>query len=331
MKRFVFVVAGVLVLAAFPTASQARVEADPNKEYIITPEAGPFAICVKSFIGADAHELANQLTLHLRQNGWPAYVFDYTAEERRKAQEWIEARYHDVPPEARPHKTIHVEPQWAVFIGGYRDFDSASHDLAKLKKAPEPPAPKGVLNVELVDPMNGRLYQLSAYAQCMATRNPTVPMQKRDPNAPDPSWKNLNDGRPYNLLTKCGKPWTLVVAQFRGTGVIQPRSTTDKVLGMVGLGGKSGDMLEASAAQAEEIARVLREGFKPVDGSPALKFDAYVLHTRTGSIVTVGGYDRMDDPRMLQVAEKLKNMHFGMSAEAIKLFEKPMPMKVPQL
>ena len=29
--------------------------------------------------------------------------------------------------------------------------------------------------------------------------------------------------------------------------------------------------------------------------------------------------------------EKLKNMHFGMTADAIKLFEKPMPMKVPQL
>jgi hypothetical protein len=100
---------------------------------------------------------------------------------------------------------------------------------------------------------------------------------------------------------------------------------------MIGLGGKSGDMLEASAAQAEEIARVLREGFKPVDGSPALKFDAYVLHTRTGSIVTVGGYDRMDDPRMAQVAHKLKNMHFGMSADAVKLFDKPLPMKVPQL
>lgn len=327
MKRFVFVVAGVLVLAAVPTVGQARVEADPNKEYPIKPEAGPFAICVKSYIGKDARELANRLALHLRQHGWPGYVYDYTAEEKRKDKELIEERYRGIPPEARLHKTIHVEPQWAVFIGGYRDFDGASNDLAKVKQLPEPKDD----SKDFLDPQTRQLYHLNTYAQCMASRNPTVPMPKRDPNAPDPAWKGLNSGRPYNLLTKCGKPWTLVVAQFRGTAVIQPRSTTDKVLGMIGLGGKSGDMLEASAAQAEEVARVLSVGFKPVDGSPALKFDAYVLHTRTGSIVTVGGYDRIDDPRMAAVANKLKNMKFGISKDALHLFAQPMPMKVPQL
>src|SRR5262245_20994331 len=173
MKRFVFVVAGVLVLAAVPPAGRAaRVEADPNKEYAITPEAGPFAILVKAYSGGDARPLANQLALYLRQQGWPAYVYDYTPERERNAKEWIEARYQNVPPEARRHKTIHVDPQWGVFIGGYRDFDGASGDLAKVKKTPEPPAQKGFLEVDHVDPMTGKLYQLSAYAQCMATRNP---------------------------------------------------------------------------------------------------------------------------------------------------------------
>ncbi len=328
MKRFVFVMAGALALAAVGPA-RARVEADPNKEYPITPEAGPFAILVKPYSGADAHDLAKNLALHLRQQGWPAYVYDYTAEEQKKAREWIEERYKDVPADARPHRTIHVEPQWGVFIGGYRDFDGASRDLAKVKQLPEPKL--NFIEAGLIDPQTKQVYQISTYAQCMATRNPTVPLTKRDPNAPDPSWKNLNDGRPYNLLTKCGKPWTLAVAQFHGTGMIQPRSTTSRILDSVGLGDKSNDMLEASAAQAEEIARVLREGFKPVDGSPALKFDAYVLHTRSGSVVTVGGYDSMDDPRMKLVAEKLKNMRFGVSKEALHLFEQPLPMKVPQL
>ncbi len=329
MKRFLFVLAGILAVVAVPSAGRAaRVEADPNKEYVITPEAGPFAICVKSYICPDAHALANQLTLHLRKNGWPAYVFDYTAEEQRKAREWIEERYHDVPPEARPHKTIHVEPQWAVFIGGYRDFLSASHDLPKIKQLPEPPNAK---DADLLDPETKQLYHLNTYAQCMATRNPLVPMQKRDPNAPDSSWKNLNDGRPYNLITKCGKPWTLVVAQFQGTSVVQPRSATDKFLDTIGLGGKSADLLTASAAQAEEVARVLREGLKRTDNSTVLRFDAYVLHTRTGSIVTVGGYDRMDDPRMEQAAKDLHNMKFGIGPDALHLFANPLPMKVPQL
>ena len=129
------------------------------------------------------------------------------------------SRYQNVPPEARPPKTIHIDPQWAVFIGGYRDFDSASRDLPKVKQLPEPPQAD---HLDFLDQDTKQLYHLNTYAQCMATCNPMVPMQKRDPNPPDPSWKNLNDGRPYNLLTKCGKPWTLVVAQFQGAGVIQP-------------------------------------------------------------------------------------------------------------
>jgi hypothetical protein len=329
MKRFLFVVAGVVALAALPSPGWAKVEADPNKEYPITPEAGPFALLVRAYTGNDAQDLAHQLALHLRQLGWPAYVYDYTPERQRTAREWIEERYRDVPPEARPHKTIHVDPQWGVFIGGYRDFDSASRDIAKVRKLPEPKFT--FLDVDIVDQDTKQAYHLNTYAQCMATRNPTVPVQKRDPNAPDPAWKNLNEGRPYNLLTKCNKPWTLVVAQFQGTGVIQPRSTTMRVLDSIGLGGKSGDMLEAGAAQAEEVARVLREGFKRTDNGAVLRFDAYVLHTRMGSIVTVGGYDSMDDPRMKKTAEALKGMSFGQGAGALQLFKQPMPMKVPEL
>jgi hypothetical protein len=164
------------------------------------------------------------------------------------------------------------------------------------------------------------LYQLNTYAQCIATRNPTVRAQKADPNAPDPFWKELNDGRPYNLL-KCGKPWTLAVRQFQGQGVIQPRSASSKFLDMIGLGSKSSDLLDANAKQAEEIAKVLR----------GMHYDAYVLHTRTGSIVTVGAYDSKDDKGLKQAAKALRSMRFGLDANAIQLSDQPLPMAVPQL
>jgi len=316
MKRFLCVLAGVLAFLAVPVAVQAKVEADPNKEYVISPEAGPFVICVKPYLGSDAHADANRLTLHLRQHGWPAYVYDYTPEEKRKAKEWLDARYANVPPEARPHKTIRVEDQWGVLIGGYRDFDSASRDIPKVKQTPEPPEKR----IDFIDGGTRQAYQLSTYAQCIATRNPTVRAPQADPTAADPAWKRLNEGRPYNLL-KCGKPWTVAVVQFQGTGVLQPRSMASEFLSAVGLGGKSGDFLEASAAQAEEVARVLR----------LQKFDAYVLHTRSGSVVTVGAFDRMDDPAIQQVAHRLAGGGIGVTKDAIKFFEKPIPMKVPQL
>ncbi|HZT80906.1 MAG TPA: hypothetical protein VFA26_11810 [Gemmataceae bacterium] len=322
MRRFLFALAGVLVLVAVPPAGRAaRVEADPNKEYVLGPEVGPYVICVKGYVGYRAQELANRLVLHLRRNGWPAYVYDFTPEEKRKAQEWLDDRYKNVPPEARPHKTIHVEPQWGVFVGGYRDFDGASHDVPKVKQAPWPEADKTDFD-HFTDAKTRQIYQVSPYAQCIATHNPTVRVEKPDPNAPDPFWKELNAGRPYNLLA-CGKPWTLAVKQFQATGVVQPRSASSQFLDMLGLGGKGNDVLDASARQAEEVAKVL-------SGKP-FHYKAYVLHTRTGSIVTVGGYDHKDDKELLQTAEKLRGMRFGLDANAIQLFAQPLPMPVPQL
>jgi hypothetical protein len=320
MKKYLFALAGVLALVAVPTAARAgRVEADPNKEYPISPEAGPYVICVKGYAGPRAHDLAHQLMLHLRQNGWPAYVFDYSDEERKKAKEWLDERYKNVPPEARPHKTIHVDEQWGVLVGGYSSFDAASRDIEKVKKTPWPTFDKTGFD-HFVDAESKQLYQVSPYSQCIATRNPTVRVQKPDPTAPDQAWKQLNDGRPYNLLKKCGKPWTLAVAQFQGVAVVQPRSAASEFLDKLGLGGRSDDMLEASAKQAEEVARVLKEN---------LHYDAFVLHTRTGSVVTVGAYDRMDDEGLLKTAERLRGMQFG--ATGIKLFDEPRPMQVPKL
>jgi hypothetical protein len=324
MKRFLFALAGVAALLAVPTAgSAARVEADPNKEYPITPEAGPFAICVKAYSGDEAHELANRLVLHLRQNGWMAFTFDYTPEEERKAREWLEERYKNIPPEARPHRGIRVQQQWGVFIGGYRDFDSASGDIARVRKTPEPPQGKA-LDIDHFDPTTRQIYHLNTYAQCIATRNPTVRAPKPDASAAaDPAWKRLNEGRPYNLL-KCAKPWTLVVKQFQTPGVIQPRSASSQFLNMVGLGDKGGDVLEANAAQAEEVAKVLNKQFG---------YETFVLHTRTSSIVTVGAYDTKDDKALLQAAIHLRNLRFGPKEApyAIQLFEQPLPMAVPRL
>jgi hypothetical protein len=326
MKEFLLALTGGLALLAVPAAGRAaRVEADPNKEYVISPEAGPYVICVKAYTGPRARELANQLALHLRQNGWPAYVFDYTAEEKRKAQELLDERYRALPPDApRPRKTVHVEEQWGVLIGGYRDFDSASRDVPKVKDKSRTPWPKMDKTAfdHFVKPDTGEVYQVSPYAYALATRNPTVRAPKADPNAPDPRWKDLNDGRPYNLL-KCGKPWTLVVKQFQGIGVMQSRSESSKFLELLSFGSKPGDVLEASAKQAEEVAKFLR----------AANFEAYVLHTRSGSIVTVGAYDSADDPRLRQTAEKLagKRLINNDKDGLFQLFPQPLPMKVPQL
>jgi hypothetical protein len=68
--------------------------------------------------------------------------------------------------------------------------------------------------------------------------------------------------------------------------------------------------------QAHEVARVLRD----------MHFDAYVLHTRYSSIVTVGGYDTVNDPLLLQNQRHLASLQLG----SVQMFATPMPMQVPR-
>jgi hypothetical protein len=92
------------------------------------------------------------------------------------------------------------------------------------------------------------------------------------------------------------------------------------------MGENSGQLLDASAKQAEEVARVLR----------LMKFEAYVLHTRTASVITVGAYDSPEDPRLQQVQRQLRSLTFQNSsdpraAQLLQFFAQPLPMRVPQL
>src|SRR5712691_8146310 len=69
-------------------AAPAAGSAEAASQYPVTPEAGPWLICAASYMGADAPDLARQLVLEIRQrHRLPAYVFDRTAEERRKQRE----------------------------------------------------------------------------------------------------------------------------------------------------------------------------------------------------------------------------------------------------
>jgi hypothetical protein len=76
-------------------------------------------------------------------------------------------------------------------------------------------------------------------------------------------------------------------------------------------------MLSAAAMQAHETARVLRK----------LEFDAYVLHTRTSSIVTVGGFDSREDPNIARIQKAITTLKIS----ALDLYTSPLPMEVPKL
>jgi hypothetical protein len=326
MRTCLFALACGVALLAAPGLGQAapRVEADPGQEYRVTPEVGPWLIIVKTYKGPQAAQMAHDLILLIRQrDNLPAYLFIHGEEEKRKQQEYVQEMHRLCPdvPNLRL-RLVRVEEEYAVLVGGYADIDAARRALDHVKRLKPPDDDRLLDRVTTVGPAgegeNRAVVQaapVNPFVTAFVVHNPTVPQEAVDHNKPDPALKDLNAGRPYNLLA-CGRPWTLVVKEFPGAAVLQPQSSTGSFLGMLGLGSKSQDVLAASGLQAEEVARVLRE----------MKFDAYVLHTRNSSIVTVGGFDAPDDPQLQQLQRQLANLQIG----PIQCFVRPLPMPVPK-
>ena len=83
------------------------------------------------------------------------------------------------------------------------------------------------------------------------------------------------------------------------------------------LGNKSDEHMSAIGRQAHEVARLLHD---------CRGYDAYVLHTPTSSVVTVGAYADTNADELHQAQQKLKNLQLGW----IQLVSNPLPMPVPK-
>jgi hypothetical protein len=322
--------AGIVLLSA-NNPGFGRVESDPGKDYPVTPAAGEWLIIVQSYTGDLAAEQARKLCIELRSKyDMPAYIFNRGQEERAKQQEeyrkrrqqqedWLRERGLTTDmPFRMPH--VRIEEQFAVLIGGYKDLDSASRALEKIKKLP-PPAKELMDYVPVALPSADKKDKghiegafLNPFLRAFCVRNPTIPHEKPK-EQPDPLLKEMNADETYSVF-KCSKPWTLKVKEFTGMIVTGQKAAPTRFIDS--LFGKHQDTLGASAMQAHEIARVLRDH---------MKLEAYVMHTRYGSVVTVGGYDSRDDPRLIQNQKTLANLQLG---PVIKFDPVPLPMEVPK-
>jgi hypothetical protein len=337
MRRLLFVLVGGLALVGIVRAAP-RVEADPNKPYPITPQAGEWVICANSYMGPDAPELARQLVLVLRgRDNLAAYVFNHADEERKKEKEELERQEKLNPDAPIRHRTVRVEEQCAVLIGGFKNIDDANAALERVKKLPLPelklasgrPAYDTISVIEPDGKPNGgstvRKAVVNPFAHAFVTRNPALPAVQAQAK-PDPFWKELNEGKKYNLL-KCKAHWTLAIAQFENARVIQSQAKgSSGFLEKLGFGRREGEGLDATAKQAQNLVEVLNE---------KVKVEAYVLHTRRSSIVTLGSFDGPNDPKYQQAQEVFATLRAhmdprGAAVIAPFLFPTPRVMEVPQ-
>lgn len=297
-----------------------------KNDFPLTPQSGAWLITCASYSGPDSMEMAKQVVHTLRtRDKLPAYILNYSEVANRSDK--MDNR-EPSGTEGRRKKVSKAPDQCAVVIGGYHTIEQARAALDKVKalQAPEIKLEEGKATSDIVSlyvPVPGkgveiRREMVNPFTRSFVTRNPTIPSNVPPPPKFDPSLKSLNSGEPYSLL-RCGKKWTLVVKEYRGAMLVQPTNGTNtntSFLEKIGLG-KNNDTLNACALQARETCRVLKK----------LEFDAYVLHTRTSSMVTLGAFDSENDPKMQQVMANLSKMNLG----PLDLFPRPLPMEVPDV
>jgi hypothetical protein len=332
MRRYWYVLAA-LVVAAVQGPGPAQVGANAGSAYEVTPAVGPWMILATSYTGPQARFLAVKLVEELRTRyKLPAYLFDFVNEERQKEKERIDKlrkqqqqyleQMNLEPATPIRIRTRRFEDQYAVLVGGYKSEEAAKTELARVKTLKAAPPPRETPGTP-IDPRQVAWGpgDGNPFAQAFIVPNPTV---KREPppdqNKPDPLLKKLNAGETYNLL-KCPKRYTLAVAQFRtaATTTLQPQPTPKTtLLQKLGLGGPSGyESLSASAMSAHNLAEMLHT---------KLNFEAYVMHTRYASVVTVGSFDQPDDPGL----EALRRRLGQLKLDPIPLLPQFLPMDINQ-
>jgi hypothetical protein len=306
--------------------------------YPLTPEAGTWMICAASYLGGDGPELSVQVAQQLREkHKLAAFIYNRGDEERRKQEEDYQALQKQYPGVKLPKKIYRVQDQYAVLVGGFKDFDAASAYLPKFKQLPAPvlkldgdKSPYELMTYHDIDPETkkpvARAARLHPFANAMVVRNPVGPSARVDKPKWDPFWKKLNEHEEYSLL-KNPKPYTLVVKEYMGARTLQGQHKEGGggFLAALGLGGtKDGEALDAAAQQAHELAKFLRQ--------PALGFKAWVLHTRYSSVVCVGGFDGPNDPECQRLHRQVANLKFNAKngVDPIGLLPNPQPVEVPR-
>lgn len=311
-----------------------------NHPWQLKPEHGAYFITVKSYARPvrppereyNARQLAEALGAEIRDtHRTNVFLFEHISEERRAEAVAIAAaraqqkELNDRLDEYRHrsqlqgmefiggdkfirYKTVNYTEQIAVLVGPFKDEDAARKALDTVKKWP-PPKQDFLMDGGVIHRQGGggssiEKTRINPYAQAWVVPNPSV-ARARTPGQGDRLDEfivKLNEGKPYSLL-KATKGWTLGVKSF--TAPVTVISGGDESTGaMRRPTSRSSDALNAGAGQAEQLAEALR--------NPNMKphpFEAFVLHTRNASIVTVGQFDGPDDPSLIETRRVLQAMN----------------------
>jgi hypothetical protein len=271
-----------------------RVEADPNKTYHLTQSHGPWMILAGAFAGDGAEQEANALVLELRKRyKLDAFIhqkdYDYTGTVTGIGLD----RYGE-PKQMRYQKPAAFN-EYAVLVGNFTTHDDPN--ALKVLKALKYSQPSS-LNFDKKTNSTLRFAGLRHFHKKMSgneekrnkgplgsafvTRNPLLPKEYFAPTGIDQMVANMNSGVKYGLL-KCPGKFTVQVATFRGRVLLDQNKIQEEVQRGNSVSGR----LAAAAEQAHQLTELLRKR----------GVEAYEFHDRSESIVTVGSFNSVGDPR----------------------------------
>jgi hypothetical protein len=272
-----------------------RVEADSGGDYTLQQEHGPWLILAATFAAKEgAEEQARELVLELRKRfKLEAYIdareFDFTETLQGKTID----RYTGGPARMKYANFSHHK-SFAVLVGNFESFDDpelpatlnkikhARPDCLDLSKR-EWSAQRFIGLRELQRRMNTdpAKQRKGPMGNAFVTRNPHLPDEYFAPTGLDDFVISLNQNVKYSLLNN-PKAYTVKVASFGGkdTMNVQEIETIKRT-------GRVSDKLEVAADQAHRLTMALR----------ARGVEAYEFHDRLESIVTVGSFESVGEPR----------------------------------
>ncbi|MES2792697.1 MAG: hypothetical protein V4719_24000 [Planctomycetota bacterium] len=298
---------GLLLLTSSDASAQLikaskKLETDASKTYVVTKKNGPWMIMVTSLRGdtaesaANANRAAHELVMELRRKQIPAWIHEQKGELEEIAS-------FDRNGESVKRFVASQRNRICVLAGEYSSIDPDEKDPTKAKHAKiaqdtltwmQKYRPKALENGNF-KPTPGRPGPLS---RAFLTLNPMFTEEEIQQIAADkdPLLKQLNKGHDFSLLLNPNK-YTLIIATFQGstkhvlaTGEKQEKEAIFKFDSML----EKNISLDRAGQSAWTLVHLLRNQGHEV----------YVYHERYRSVVTVGGFNDPNDPRITKFTEQ---------------------------
>jgi hypothetical protein len=271
-----------------------RVEADPNADYTLSENNGPWLIMASSFNGEQGEREARELVTELRQKfNLPAfyYAMTFQLEDERPGRGLDN---YGAPIRRRYQRGSQVL-QHAVLVGEFPHIDDAEAQtlLERVKKI-EPETLKvadgEATSQSLIDfrqfqrSIGEKLGQPVTYGpmnHAFLTRNPLLPKEYFVPVGVDEDVAKWNKGIEHSLLNCPGK-YTIKVATFRGRTLLKEANDSFE-----------DDRNTRRAQETDPLVKAVEQSHNLTVALRSKGWEAYEFHDRHESYVCIGSFDEM--------------------------------------